>query len=358
MKIYIWGTGTIAINYLNRNELTKDELVGFIQTKRKEKEFYGKRVFEPQEVVDTDFDYIFVCVYYYGKEIYNKCLQVGIPEEKLVFVDNYEWIDGTARDKGVDGRHCTRRIRDNWNEDMIKENYPEFYSIMQEQELQVSRYTVVMRNGYDLIERNNLLNTPDFSSVEYYIDYGRYRTFELFAKEMKERNVEGEVAEVGVFKGTFAKLINATFPNKKIYLFDTFNSFDNKEFNIEVNKGRCDSNFKELFLGTSVDSVIGKMLYPKQCYPRIGYFPKTASGIEEIRYAFVSIDVDLEQSILEALRFFYPKLNQGGAIFVHDYNNRFLGGVKNAVKAYEKEIEQYLIKVPLADEGGTLIILK
>lgn len=358
MKIYIWGTGTIAINYLKRNEIQAEELLGFIQTEKTKSVFLDKRVFEPQEIVDTEYDYIFVCVYYYGKEIYEKCMQVGIPQNKLIFVDNYEWIDGTARNKKIGAKSCTRKILANQNEDMVKEKFPQLFSIMQEQELEVSRYRVVMGNGYDLVEHDELLQLPAFSAIEYHIDYERYRTFELLANEIKQRNVEGEVAEVGVFKGTFAKLINATFSEKKFYLFDTFESFENQEFEEEVLKGRCTQNFREMFLGTSVQGVVDKMIYPELCFPRVGFFPDTAAGLEDTRFAFVSIDVDLEKSIFEALLFFYPRLNQGGAIFVHDYNNRFLEGVKDAVKGYEREIGQYLIKVPIADEGGTLIILK
>lgn len=358
MKIYIWGTGTICLNYLKRNEIKNEDLLGFIQTQRTNLDFFGKKVFEPREIVNTEYDYIFVCVYYYGKEIYEKCMQVGIPENKLVFVDNYEWIDGTARNKKINAKSCTRKILENQNEDMIKEKFPQLYSIIQEQELEVSRYKVVTGNGYDLIERDELLQSSDFSAIEYHIDYGRYRTFELMANEIKQKNVEGDIAEVGVFKGTFAKLINATFQNKKFFLFDTFESFENEEFEEEVLKGRCTQNFREMFLGTSVKSVVDKMIFPEKCFPRIGFFPDTALGLEDTKFAFVSIDVDLEKSILEALRFFYPRLNQGGAIFVHDYNNRFLGGVKDAVKKYESEIGQYLKKVPIADEGGTLIIIK
>lgn len=75
-------------------------------------------------------------------------------------------------------------------------------------------------------------------------------------------------------------------------------------------------------------------------------------------YAFVSIDVDFEISILAGMRYFYPRLASGGVIFVHDYNNRFLEGVKQAIKSFEEEMGLCLRKVPLADEGGTLVILK
>ena len=358
MRVYIWGTGTIAINYLQSNEIERGELLGFIQTQKTTSEFWGKKVFEPQDIIDTEYDYIFVCVYYYGKEIFEKSMQMGIPSGKLIFVDNYEWVDGTARNRKMESASCTRKICVEQNDEMIREKFPKFYSIMQGPKEEISRYKVVMGNGLDMIEQGNQLQSEEFSSVEYHIDYERYRTFELMAKEILQRDVPGDVAELGVFKGTFAKLINATFRDRDFYLFDTFDSFDKQEFEHEVLKGRCEQSFRDLFLGTSANSVLEKMIYGEKCFPRIGFFPDTATGLENKRFAFVSVDVDLEKSILEALRFFYPRMSPGGAIFVHDYNNRFLGGVKDAVKEYEKEIGQYLMKVPIADEGGTLIILK
>lgn len=358
MKVYIWGTGTIAINYLRSNEIDSEDIVGFIQTKRTVSEFYGKAVFEPQEIVNTEYDYIFICVFYYGKQIYETCKQVGIILDKLIFVDNYEWIDGTPRNRKIDAMSCTRKISREQDNEMIRNMFPKFYSIMQGPMEEVARYKIVMGNGRDLIEQDDPLQTEAFSSVEYHIDYERYRTFELVAKEILQRQVPGDVAELGVFKGTFAKLINAIFTNRDFYLFDTFDSFEEQEFEQEVIKGRCEEKFHDLFLGTSADAVLEKMICVKKCIPRIGLFPESAKGLESKEFAFVSIDVDLEQSILEALRFFYPRLNCGGAMFVHDYNNRFLEGVKEAVRKYEKEIGQYLVKVPIADEGGTLIILK
>ena len=43
------------------------------------------QVFEPQEIVNTEYDYIFICVFYYGKQIYETCKQVGIILDKLIF---------------------------------------------------------------------------------------------------------------------------------------------------------------------------------------------------------------------------------------------------------------------------------
>ena len=100
------------------------------------------------------------------------------------------------------------------------------------------------------------------------------------------------------------------------------------------------------------------MPYPHKCIIRKGLFPKTLAGLENEKYAFVSIDVDLKESILAGLQYFYPRLNKGGYIFLHDYNNYFLDGVKEAVRIYENEIGMRLMKVPYADEGGTLVICK
>ena len=76
------------------------------------------------------------------------------------------------------------------------------------------------------------------------------------------------------------------------------------------------------------------------------------------KYAFVSIDVDFEESIYSGLEFFYPRLSNGGYIFLHDYNSAFLHGVKNAVRRYESDNGIRIIKVPIADRAGTLIITK
>ena len=71
----------------------------------------------------------------------------------------------------------------------------------------------------------------------------------------------------------------------------------------------------------------------------------------------MSIDVDLEDSIYEGLRYFYPRLETGGYIFVHDYNG-ILAGVSTGIEKYEKEIKSSLHKFPICDNNGTLVITK
>lgn len=61
----------------------------------------------------------------------------------------------------------------------------------------------------------------------------RLASLRLIAKEIKNRNITGAVAELGVYQGEFAAEINRIFPNRYIYLFDTFEGFDERDIEIE-----------------------------------------------------------------------------------------------------------------------------
>lgn len=74
-------------------------------------------------------------------------------------------------------------------------------------------------------------------------DYVRFKT-DLVTAEL-DNSLEGDVAELGVFKGDFAKHINRKFPDRKLYPFDTFEGFDEKEAENELAKGHCTESFIE-----------------------------------------------------------------------------------------------------------------
>lgn len=187
-------------------------------------------------------------------------------------------------------------------------------------------------------------------------DHIRIRCFELAVKEIRKRKTPGETAELGVFKGEFAQYINLAFPDKKLYLFDTFDGFDAGEALKEVKNGNATDAFVEAYKQTSINEVIKRMKYPDNIVIKQGYFPKSLGGLEQT-FAFVSIDVDFEDSVYAGLKYFYPRLTQGGYLFVHDYNSS-LRGVEQAVERYEDEMDQRLCKMPLCDANGTLVICK
>jgi O-methyltransferase len=171
-----------------------------------------------------------------------------------------------------------------------------------------------------------------------------------------DNNIVGAVAELGVFQGEFAKQINELFFDRTLYLFDTFEGFTDSD--VEKEKEIGTKIFERLspatnFSGTSIELVMNKMKNPEKCVVKKGYFPETAKGLED-KFAFVSLDADLYQPMLEGLKYFYPKLSTGGFIFVHDFFNDLYPGTRKAVLEYKKDMG--LKFVPLGDESSVVIM--
>lgn len=182
----------------------------------------------------------------------------------------------------------------------------------------------------------------------------RLATLKLIAKEINRRNIMGAVAELGVYQGEFAAEINRIFPSRNLYLFDTFEGFDERDIEIEK-KNQYSKAEQGKFNDTSVDKVYSSLPYPSQVIFRKGYFPHTAFGLEE-KFALVSLDADLYQPMYEGLKFFYPSMTKGGYIIVHDYNNSQFSGAGEAIDRFCRE--NNILVVPLCDLHGSAVIVK
>lgn len=223
-------------------------------------------------------------------------------------------------------------------------------------------YAEIVRNRYHVIRGVEAFGQLCFSDSSYgemdyfATDYVRVKCFELAVKEIRKRQLPGNVAEVGVFRGEFAQYINWAFPDRKLYLFDTFDGFDANEALRELKNGNCTEAFVEAYKNTDIDTVLSRMTYLDNIVIKQGYFPESLNGLED-RFCFVSIDVDFEESIFSCLEYFYKRLIRGGYIFIHDYNSN-LRGVEAAVDRFEQENNIWLNKVPLSDKSGTLVVTK
>jgi O-methyltransferase len=184
-------------------------------------------------------------------------------------------------------------------------------------------------------------------------NYIRISNFELVVSEIKEHKINGSIAEVGVFKGEFAKYMNKAFPEKKLYLFDTFEGFN--EVDVAFEKTNNYSSGNQNFSNTSVDLVLSKMVNPQNCIIKKGYFPASLETLEDT-FCFVSLDPDLYKPIYDGLEYFYPRLSKGGYIFIHDYNNSVYPGAKQAVRDYC--LKNNVPFVPITDNFGTAVIAK
>lgn len=175
---------------------------------------------------------------------------------------------------------------------------------------------------------------------------------ERYAEMVLDRGIAGSVAEAGVYRGEFASHISRTFPTRKIYLFDTFAGFDQKDFAHETDESLLTADH---FKNTSVNYVLSKMPHPEKCVVREGYFPDTLGGLEE-GFAFVSLDLDLYKPTLCGLEYFYPRMASGGCILIHDYYTPSYPNVRKAVNDYQAQSGNALIMMPIGDDVSIAII--
>ena len=178
----------------------------------------------------------------------------------------------------------------------------------------------------------------------------RLAELRLIAAQIKERSVPGSVAELGVYKGAFAAEINRAFPERKIFLFDTFSGFDSRDIGSAVPR----MNFSD----TSIELVKESLPYPSQAVFIAGRFPDSLALYQDIHenYALVSLDTDLYNPTLAGLEYFWPRLSTGGAILIHDYTGTQFPGVRHAVDEFCGKSGLFL--VPLMDLHGTAVLIR
>lgn len=337
MKIAIWGCGDRAKYYMEANYFSAADIVAFVETEPSKEMFEGYKVIAAKELDQyiSDLDYVVIANEFF-ENIIQFFKQNSMSLDKLVLTE-YICLDEFEQYVYP-----------------LKSIAPELF-----RELEIRPSILVKRNESDAVDDSMILGSGKFGRAIYMEDYYRFRTFELVAKQIIDENVEGSVAEVGVFRGTFSAMINHYFSDRLLYLFDTFEGFDDEEARDEIEKGHCKDSFLIGHKDTSLERAVGNLECPDKAVVCKGLFPNTIpEKARSEKFAFVSLDVDFEKSTFDGLEFFYPRLSEGGMIFIHDYTTCDLHGIKNAVDHYEMEHGIKLKKIPIADKAGTLIIVK
>lgn len=190
-------------------------------------------------------------------------------------------------------------------------------------------YSELRKNLFEIVDKKRVIDV--FSSSALYdrnlirrnvYEEGdeRGKALDVAARQIYYQNVEGNIAEVGVYRGDFSRSMSRYLPDRKIFLFDTFEGFDERDI-LEEDR---DLNGKfwgdNRFKNTSMDIVRNNIGAHVDMEFRKGYFPETAAGLENEIFALVSLDTDLYNPTLTGLEFFWPRMSRGGFIFVHDYD--------------------------------------
>ena len=185
-------------------------------------------------------------------------------------------------------------------------------------------------------------------------DLSRLWFLMLNLKKLIEDDIPGDFAELGVWKGNTAYVF-AYFASKSqrtVHLFDTFSGFSESDLT------GVDSDKAVAFVDTSVKSVsalVGDDLL-SYCQFAIGHFPGTIEARHDRKYAAVSLDCDLYEPTLAGLEFFYPRLSNGGLMFLHDYSSLCWNGSKKAIDEFCMKNDLHVILMP--DKSGTAILRK
>jgi O-methyltransferase len=201
------------------------------------------------------------------------------------------------------------------------------------------------------------LGHPEFQSVyegvEPYTVVSPDRCYMLISLARYASHLAGDFAECGVFKGgtalLLARVLRRKEDQKKLYLFDSFQGLP------KVNEEKDQWFTAGQYSADSVEAV-EKLLrdFRRMIDIRCGWIPETFHGLEDNRYAFAHLDVDLYQSALDCCGYFYPRMIPGGVLLFDEYAFAAARGEKDAVDEYFADKPESPITLPT----GQAFVLK
>jgi O-methyltransferase len=150
----------------------------------------------------------------------------------------------------------------------------------------------------------------------------------LLYKWVKETiSVAGDMAECGTFRGGSAKLICKTVSHRKtLHIFDTFVGIpveQRREGEHSAGDFTCSEEDVRSFLSDCPNIKIYK-----------GLVPQTLDAVADLKFSFVNLDMDIYVPTIAALRFFWPRMSDGGIIVMDDISAL----VPEAMRDFEKEM--------------------
>lgn len=315
MGIYAWGTDCGASELIDRG-VTPERIAAFVESSPDSATFLGRPLLPPEAVPVSQCDLMIVTTHHV-EDITEKCADLGIPAERCLFLKN----SVSLRDRNDASRDTAYQILG-------------------------KALAETLLTPHHIVPTPGQLRDTRLTGQERENDYVRMGTLELLCRRLAD--VPG-AAELGVYRGQFARCLNRLLPDRTLYLFDSFQGFDNAAGAGEAIQAAHEK--------TSVEQVMAGMPYPEKIVLKPGFFPDSLGGLEE-KFCFVSLDVDFEATTLAGLTYFWPRLSPGGFLMLHDWGNPGLSGPGKALERYEAEVGERLPAVPIPDLNGTLVLCR
>jgi len=159
--------------------------------------------------------------------------------------------------------------------------------------------------------------------------------------------IEGDTAEVGVYRGAMSWIILNSNCGRAHHIFDSFEGLS-RPSSVDGN------HWSEGGLACSEEAVHRNLMEFAErytCYK--GWVPQRFGEVENLRFSFVHIDVDLYEPTKDSISFFYDRLNADGIIVCDDYGFTTCPGATRACNEFLENKPEKMIA--LSGGGGFLI---
>ncbi|MFA5841409.1 MAG: TylF/MycF/NovP-related O-methyltransferase [Candidatus Paceibacterota bacterium] len=183
----------------------------------------------------------------------------------------------------------------------------------------------------------------------------RDRFYNLYSALDLVKDIDGDIAECGTYKGVSSFLIcsklkkyNPEFTGKGVTLIDSFEGLS-----APTKEDKLPQELTGLFTAT-----VENLKEVLKDFPDVtiykGWVPEVLKTIEERKYKFVHVDVDLVEPTVGAMEYFMPRMVEGGVLVCDDYASNGWPGTKPGV---DKFIEKNNLKA-LRLSSSQIIIIK
>lgn len=138
--------------------------------------------------------------------------------------------------------------------------------------------------------------------------------------EEKIKNIQGDIAEIGCWKGsTSHRLVKISHRlNCRLHLFDSFEGMDTPDSEKDTDhypKGKFDIGGVPGFQKQMRD-IYGVTSHEYTCHQ--GYIPACFEGCDNLKFRFCYLDVDVYVPTKYSLTWVWPKLAKGGLLMLDD----------------------------------------
>jgi O-methyltransferase len=170
-----------------------------------------------------------------------------------------------------------------------------------------------------------------------------------------EKNVEGDVVELGCYVGESSKYLMKTLveygSTKKLFVYDSFDGLP------ELTKWEESSGWQPGTLKTTEEVLIGNFKNNNLPLPIIhkDWFKDIPDYKIPEKISFAFLDGDFYNSIYDSLTKIYDKVTDGGYIFFHDFMRADLPGVDAAVRDFLSERGLKYNVVEICEQVGMMI---